>query len=325
VTTAIAAPVPPISTYTVIATSNPEPERRERVAERATESVESTLALYLDEIGRYPLLTPAEEQELAKLVWEAGAPYGSACADLEARAAYRRLIECNLRLVVSVARRYQTMGMPLLDMVQEGNIGLHRAVERFDYRKGYRFSTYAYWWIRQSITRAIADQGRTIRLPVHVHDELAHLSRASMALGQRLGREPSRAELAAELGEPVEKIQLLQEAATMTASLDAPMAGHEELSLAEVVQDVGAEDPISRAEHASLRDLIDRALDTLTPRERAVLIRRFGLNGCEKEWTLADIGRDLGLSRERVRQITDEALSKLRTTKFWLQIREYAA
>ena len=286
---------------------------------------ESNLSLYLDEVGRYPLLTAAQEQALARTVWEAGPPYGQQSLDPDARAAYRTLIESNLRLVVSVARRYQGLGMPLLDMVQEGNIGLHRAVERFDYRKGYRFSTYAYWWIRQSITRAIADQGRTIRLPVHVHDELAQLSRATAHLGQELGREPTRAELAEALGENVEKIQLLQSAASLAASLDAPLGSHDDLSLAEMVEDPGADDPAGAAEQGSLRDVINRALEGLTPRERAVLVRRFGLAGDTREWTLADIGRDLGLSRERVRQIVDEALGKLRNGQFWLKVREYLA
>jgi len=293
--------------------------------EQVSESTESLLSLYLDDIGRYPLLSPADEQRLARIVWEAGPPYGEQSSVPEARDAYRRLIECNLRLVVSVARRYQGLGLPLLDMVQEGNIGLHRAVERFDYRKGYRFSTYAYWWIRQSVTRAIADQGRTIRLPIHVHDELAQLSRVTAALGQELGRDPRREEIAAALGEPVEKVQLLQEASTFTASLDAPHLAYEDMTLGDLVEDPNAEDPMARAEHGSLRDLVDRALDTLTPREKAVLVRRFGLNGGDREWTLADIGRDLGLSRERVRQITDEALAKLRTSQFWLKVREYAA
>ena len=290
-----------------------------------SDSPESIVALYLEEIGRYPLLTPLQEQQLSQQVWEAGPPYGVACECPDARSAYRTLVESNLRLVVAVARRYQGLGMPLLDMVQEGNIGLHRAVERFDYRKGYRFSTYAYWWIRQSITRAIADQGRTIRLPVHVHDELAQLSRVTSQLGHDLGREPTRVELASALGESVDKIRLLQESSALTASLDAPLSSNEDLSLSEIVEDHNEQRPDESAEQASLRDLIDRALDTLSSRERAVLVRRFGLTGDGTEWTLADIGRELGLSRERVRQITDEALAKLRTSQFWLKVRDYVA
>jgi RNA polymerase primary sigma factor len=286
---------------------------------------DTPLALYLDEIGRYPLLSAEDEQRLARSVWEAGPPYGKQCADPEARQAYRTLVESNLRLVVSVARRYQNMGMPILDLVQEGNIGLHRAVERFDYRKGYRFSTYAYWWIRQSITRAIADQARTVRLPVHIHDELAKLSRASSTLSQELGRDPSRAELAAAIGDSVDKVALLQEAALHVGSLDAPLATNEDLSLAETVADANAEDPSSGAERVSLRSVLDRALQTLSSRERAVLVRRFGLVGDGNERTLADIGVELGLSRERVRQVSDEAVRKLRTTGLWLQVREFCA
>jgi RNA polymerase primary sigma factor len=291
----------------------------------ASDTVESPLSLYLDEIGRYPLLTADDEQRLARTVWEAGAPYGKQCPDAAARQAYRTLVESNLRLVVSVARRYQSLGLPILDLIQEGNIGLHRAVERFDYRKGFRFSTYAYWWIRQSITRAIADQARTVRLPVHIHDELARLFRANAALSQALGRDPSRAELAEAIGDTAEKVGLLQDAALHVASLDAPLASNEELSLAETVADTNAEDPLHGAERVSLRAVLDGALMTLSARERAVLVRRFGLVGDGNERTLADIGVELGLSRERVRQISDEAVRKLRTSGLWLQVREFVA
>ena len=271
------------------------------------------LPLYLREISAGTLLTAEEEVSLA---WALRSD-DSAVAD----AARRRLIESNLRLVVSVARRYLAQAaraghaMDLGDLIQEGNIGLFKAVEKFDPERGFRFSTYAYWWIRQAITRAIADHGRTIRLPVHVGEQLAKLAEASVRLEQTFGREPSPEELAHELDVPVTQVTELIGAARVPASLDQRRGGDDEdgegSALMDVVADPVLPTPEDATEHDERRQAVEQALSTLNPRERDVVALRFGMEDGQ-ERSLAEVGRALGFSRERARQVEAAALAKLR-------------
>ncbi|MDQ7820596.1 MAG: sigma-70 family RNA polymerase sigma factor [Armatimonadota bacterium] len=263
------------------------------------DTADDPVRLYLSEIGRVPLLTREEEVALARR---------AAAGDPEAR---RRLIEANLRLVVSVAKKYAGRGMDLMDLVQEGNRGLMRAVEKFDWRRGYKFSTYATWWIRQAITRALADQSRTIRLPVHVIETRNRILRAARALAQRLGHEPTPAELAQAVRIPAARVEEILRAGQELASLDAPTDDEGDSHLQDFVADPDSLDPEEIAARASLRQQLEEVLDTLTPRERLVLRRRFGLSG-EGPQTLEQVGRELGVTRERVRQIEARALRKLR-------------
>jgi RNA polymerase primary sigma factor len=225
--------------------------------------------------------------------------------------AKRELLEANLRLVVSVARRHTNRGLSLLDLIQEGNIGLMKAVDRFQFRRGFKFSTYATWWIRQAVSRAVADYGRTIRLPVHVIESLNRLSRERTALARALGRDPTPAELSAKLDIPVGKVELLLEAARHPASLDAPIGQEEESHLRDIVRDEAAASPEQRVVQASLAAGVERAMANLAEREREVLRLRYGL-GTDREHTLEEVGRRLAITRERVRQIEAKALAKLR-------------
>ncbi|HZS01827.1 MAG TPA: sigma-70 family RNA polymerase sigma factor [Chloroflexota bacterium] len=299
---------------------------------------DSPAALYLREISQTPLLTAEEEVELAKRLEAAkaaqkrlaqGGPDPAARAELAAEvargeAARRRLIESNLRLVVSVARKYMGRGLLFLDLVQEGNIGLQRAVDKYDWRRGFRFSTYAYWWIRQAISRAVADQARTIRLPVHVIEQLTKQYNTARDLHQELGREPTAAEIGERLGVDPEKVREAFRAAKVPISLETPIGDEEEATVADFVSDVAALSPAEEAEETVLAQSLDEALARhLNPREAAVLRMRFGLVDGQPH-TLGEIAEELGISRERVRQIEAEALHKLRRTgPFLRQFREY--
>lgn len=280
---------------------------------------------YLNEIGRTPLLDAAQEVDLAKRI-EAGVYAEVKLGEKKIAAKLRRelelikvdgdrakahMLEANLRLVVSVAKRYSNRGMSFLDVVQEGNLGLIRAVEKFDYMKGYKFSTYAMWWIRQAITRALADQARTIRLPVHVVEQLNKLGRLQRDLHQRLGREPTPQELAAELDRTPEQIEEMLRNARQPVSLDNPVGDDEDTRLGDLIEDYEAPGAADALEYQAMIDTVHRALAGLEPRESRVLELRFGLVG-GRPHTLDEIGRDVGLTRERIRQIEKEALAKLR-------------
>jgi RNA polymerase primary sigma factor len=263
------------------------------------------LKLYVRQLGDGRLLTPAEERELARL------------KDMGDEAAKQRLIESNLRLVMSITRHYTRAEVPLLDLIQEGNLGLIRAVEKFDYKLGYKLSTYATWWIRQSITRALADQGRTIRLPVHVAEQVRRVMRARRQLAQRLNRDPSNAEIGKEAGFSAERVEELFELVTDPVSLETPVGDGESL-YADLIEDERSESPTARSDsNARTAELLE-ALEALEPRMRHVLLRRFGLDG-EPPQTLEDLGADLGITRERVRQIESRALRQLRNLAPGLQ------
>jgi RNA polymerase primary sigma factor len=255
------------------------------------------LHTYVRQIGDGALLTHAEELELARR------------KDMGDEAAKRRLVECNLRLVISMARAYSASGVPLLDLIQEGNMGLMRAVEKFDYRRGYKLSTYATWWIRQSMSRAIADQGRTIRLPLHVLDVVKKLHRAKRKLTQTLGRDPLAAELAAELEIPVERVIELQRMTEDPISLETPVGDGESL-FSDMVEDVNAPRPDDHVAGDERRRQLEEALDSLNERTRRVIEARFGL-GDRDPATLEQVGTEIGVTRERVRQIETRALREL--------------
>ncbi|HLT15213.1 MAG TPA: sigma-70 family RNA polymerase sigma factor [Acidimicrobiales bacterium] len=279
---------------------------------------------YLSELGSYPLLTAEQEVELAQAI-EAGRAAEARLADgdvspaerreLEAtveaaQAARRTFIQSNLRLVVSIAKRYQGTGLSLLDLIQEGNLGLMRAVEKFDHRKGFKFSTYATWWIRQAIGRGVADKGRTIRLPSHLVDTMSVLSKTSAAMLKALGREPTAEELAEETGIPVERVQSALRAAPDLVSLQASI-GDDDAELGDLLADDSAEAPFDAAALALAKDDLWNLLEYLNPREREILSLRFGLHGGQP-LTLDEVGRRFNVTRERIRQIEAKALTKLR-------------
>lgn len=261
--------------------------------------ISDPVRMYLKEIGRVSLLSAAEEIELAKRI-EAG--------DDEAK---RRLAEANLRLVVSIAKRYVGRGMLFLDLIQEGNLGLIKAVEKFDYRKGYKFSTYATWWIRQAITRAIADQARTIRIPVHMVETINKLIRISRQLLQELGREPSAEEIATEMDMTPEKVREIQKIAQEPVSLETPIGEEDDSHLGDFIPDDEAPAPADAAAYELLKEQLEDVLDTLTEREENVLRLRFGLDDGRTR-TLEEVGKVFGVTRERIRQIEAKALRKLR-------------
>jgi RNA polymerase primary sigma factor len=280
-----------------------------------------SMTWYLASIGREPLLTPAEEIELGNqvqammgLVEEKREDYSPQERKIikVGRRSKERMMKANLRLVVSVAKKYQGKGMELLDLIQEGSLGLERAVEKFDPTRGYKFSTYAFWWIRQSMTRAIACQSRTIRLPVHLSERLSTIRKVSLDLAHKLGAMPSRQEIAEELNMPLEELDSLLRQSLTTSSLDAPIHADEGRSfLGDLIADASAEEPLEQVERGMHQEQLVRWLGHLTEQEREVLALRFGLDGKERH-TLAEIGRLLDVSRERVRQVELKALRKLR-------------
>ena len=272
--------------------------------------LDDPVRMYLKEIGKIKLLTPEEELELAKKM---------AAGDAEAR---RRMSEANLRLVVSIAKRYVGRGMQLLDLIQEGNLGLMKAVEKFDYTKGYKFSTYATWWIRQSITRAIADQARTIRIPVHMVETINRVLRTSHSMVQTLGREPTTQEVADELHMDLQKVEEIMKIAQEPVSLETPIGEEEDSHLGDFIQDDEASQPSEEASYTLLREQLEEVLGTLTDREQEVLRMRFGLRD-GKPHTLEEVGKEFDVTRERIRQIESKALRKLRHPSRSKKLRDF--
>ncbi len=304
-----------------------EPRRGEDPARLRRSGTSDLVRIYLREIGKVPLLTAHDEVELAKAI-EAGlfaremqhgscamvgaGPSGAELAVIadQGDRARQRLIEANLRLVVSIAKRYIGRGMVFLDLIQEGNLGLIRAVEKFDYAKGYKFSTYATWWIRQAITRAIADQARTIRIPVHMVETINKMARVQRQLHQDLGREPTPAEVAEEMGIPADRVAEIQRIAQEPVSLQAPI-GEEDSDLGDFIEDTDAVVPMEAAAFIMLQDQLTEILDTLSGREQKIIQLRFGLTDGHPR-TLEEVGREFGVTRERIRQIESKTLAKLR-------------
>ncbi|MHB8629498.1 MAG: sigma-70 family RNA polymerase sigma factor [Aggregatilineales bacterium] len=298
---------------------------------------DDSIGLYLKEMSRVPLLSMEEEVTLAQQM-ESGLraenalatnaiPYGASTADLEltaaeGRNARDRLIRANTRLVVSVAKKYMGRGVPFLDLIQEGNLGLMKAVEKFDYQRGYRFSTYATWWIRQTISRSIADQGRTIRVPVHMTDRIREMYRTIRQLEQDYGRKPTPSEIAKTLRIEPHKVDLLLRVSWRPLSLDQPVGEDDDSDLSAFIEDNAASTPPQTAQDNILREKIDEVLENLTPREASILRLRFGLlNG--QQYTLEEVGEKFGLTRERIRQIEGQALRRLRHPLHSRQLRDF--
>ena len=273
-------------------------------------SVDDPVRMYLREIGRIPLLTFDEELDLAKKVLDGN------------EKAKQKLAESNLRLVVSIAKKYVGRGMLFLDLIQEGNMGLIKAVEKFDYKKGYKFSTYATWWIRQAITRAIADQARTIRIPVHMVETINKLIRTSRHLLQQMGREPSPEEIAAEMEIPVEKVMEIQKIAQDPVSLETPIGEEDDSHLGDFIPDDESPAPHDSAAYTLLKEQLEEVMGTLTPREAKVLKLRFGLED-GKARTLEEVGKEFNVTRERIRQIEAKALRKLRHPSRSKRLKDY--
>lgn len=277
-------------------------------------SSDDPVRLYLKEIGKYPLLTNEEEIALAKQIAE-GTPE-------EQAAAKKKLSEANLRLVVSIAKRYVGRGMQFLDLIQEGNLGLIKAAEKFDYTKGYKFSTYATWWVRQAITRAIADQARTIRIPVHMVETINKLIRVNRQLAQELGRDPTPAEIAKEMGISESKVREIIKIAQEPVSLETPIGEEEDSHLGDFIEDENAPAPAEVASNAMMREQLQEVLHTLTPREEKVIRLRFGLEDGQAH-TLEEVGKEFNVTRERIRQIEAKALRKIRHPGRSKKLRDY--
>jgi RNA polymerase primary sigma factor len=304
-----------------------------------SDSADDPVRMYLREIGRVPLLTAEEEVDLAKR-YEAGleaaerlalSPPGQAAPEVQrqlrriergGQAAKRRLVEANLRLVVSIAKRYVGRGLVLLDLIQEGNLGLIRAVEKFDFRRGYKFSTYATWWIRQAITRAIADQARTIRIPVHMVETINRVIRVQRRLLQELGREPTPEEIGAVLEMPPERVVEVQQFSMEPVSLETPVGEEDDSSLGDFLEDPDAVVPIDAASFLLMQEQIAEILHTLTEREQKVIELRFGMRDGQPK-TLEEVGEAFGVTRERIRQIEAKTLSKLRHPSRSQQLKDY--
>ncbi len=298
--------------------------------------IDDSISLYLKEIGRVPLLTAEEEIDLAKRM-EAGRDSRQTLSEgmddweerekllwlvRDGQSATEHLIKANSRLVVSVAKKYVGRGVPFLDLIQEGNIGLIRAVKKFDYRRGFKFSTYATWWIRQAVTRAIADQGRTIRVPVHMYEQINRLTRTSRQLVQELGRDPTTDEIAEELGVTPRKVEHIMRVSQRPLSLEMPVGEEEDSYLGDFIEDEDADSPQESAGQQLLREVIDEIFSSLTPREVRILQLRFGLvdGYC---YTLEEVGKKFGVTRERIRQIEAQALSRLRHPSRSRKLRDY--
>ena len=289
-----------------------ESERDKELFEQALSDVglDDPVKMYLKDIGQVPLLTTDEELELAQKMSEGQ------------EAAKKRLSEANLRLVVSIAKRYVGRGMLFLDLIQEGNLGLMKAVEKFDYQKGFKFSTYATWWIRQSITRAIADQARTIRIPVHMVETINRLIRTSRQLLQELGREPTPEEIAEKMEMPVERVREIMKISQDPVSLETPIGEEEDSHLGDFIQDDHVQVPVDAATYTLLHEQLMEVLDTLTEREQKVLRLRFGLDDGRPR-TLEEVGRQFNVTRERIRQIEAKALRKLRHPSRSKKLKDY--
>ena len=311
-------------------------QEEEEVLDLSEIASDDTISLYLKEMARVPLLTAEEEIRLAKQ-FEQGRNARRRLAkngqDPEERerletiiergeAARAHLIKANTRLVVSIAKRYLGQGVPVLDLIQEGNLGLIKAVEKFDYRRGHRFSTYATWWIRQAITRALADQGRVIRLPVHLSDRIRKVYQTSQQLEQDWGRQPTPEEIASELGLPASKVQWMLKVSQRPLSLEKPVGEEEDSELGSFIEDSSSPTPTDSAYHHLLQEKLEDILTSLTPREARILRLRFGLQD-GRSYTLEEVGQKFGLTRERIRQIEHEALDRLRHPSRSRQLRDY--
>ena len=299
---------------TVVGVEGGDAKPEEEVVAKLDLSVKSLtndpVRMYLKEIGKVPLLTAEEEVSLARRIER---------RDMRAKS---KLIEANLRLVVSIAKRYVGRGMLFLDLIQEGNLGLIRAVEKFDYRKGYKFSTYATWWIRQAITRAIADQARTIRIPVHMVETINKLIRVQRQLLQDIGREPTAEEIAAEMGTTPLKVREILKISQEPVSLETPIGEEEDSQLGDFIEDEEAAIPVDAVSEIMRREELNRVLSTLTHRERKVIELRFGLKG-EHPRTLEEVGQKFGVTRERIRQIEAKTLAKLKAYRESQKLRDY--